>query len=123
MDWNAFMSDAMHGVVSVGVIVITGLVYRYTGYQVTAAQQTMVIDKATQLANQAVAAAAPGFEQAVIHITDPIVQNAVPKMVDDLKNHGIEITPAKAADKIQAALGAAQVSSGTVTPVSTLLVK
>lgn len=114
MDWSTILSNVMDGVVSVGVIAATGLIARYTGYQVSAAQQATIKDKATQLAHQAIAAAAPGIEQAVIHVTDPIVQNKVPQMISDLASHGITISADKAADNIQAAFGAAQVAAPTV---------
>jgi hypothetical protein len=113
MDWSNILDNLMHGVITIGVVAGTGLIARYTGYQVTAAQQVMITDKAQQLAHQAIAAAQPGIEEAVIKITDQIVQDKVPQMVKDLADHGIKVTPAKAADKIQAALGAAQVSSPT----------
>jgi hypothetical protein len=114
MDWSSTIDTLMHGVITLGVVAGTGLIYRYTGYQATAAQQTMITDKATQLAHQAIAAAQPGIEQAVIHVTDNIVQQKVPQMVSDLAQHGITVTAGQAADKIQAALGAAQVAAPTV---------
>lgn len=114
MDWSATLNAVMDGVISIGVTAGVVLLKQYTGYQATAAQQQLIKDKATQLAHQAVAAAEPGIEQAVIRITDPIVTQRVPQMINDLAAHGVTVSAEQAAAKIQAALGATQVAAPTV---------